>query len=589
MKRKIIIGLSLLALAVCAGLAYVTNLPALNVNVPEYQKPGELVTVDQGWTDAQREAFHFTAQGTRLVPYAWFMALEQPCFSLSACKLFAEPEYLGSFGFLAAKADAQRNPGGLPVGFARQEDFHDPHTSHVEPVVGLTCAACHTGELRYQNYSVRLEGAPATIEVTEFQKALGLSMAFTQYIPFRYGRFEDKVLGPNATDAQKSALKQRFDSFMKSAKWEVDETNRLKTYANQAGFGRTDALARIGNQVFAVDMANAANFAMAGAPVRFPQIWDATWFDWVQYNSSISDPMVRNIGEALGVRAVVELNGPNAAKFDNSVNIPGLHQLELLLSGSAPFQGLRSPQWPSVFPPLAAAKVARGAVLYKQHCAGCHLPPVEELLADLKSPKPVHWWKNGQGKHLLKVTDVPLPEIGTDPRQAMDFLNRTADTGSLNKGRVSAAAGLDLVTTSIRDKFFDKMQFTPAQRIEWSGNRDPDYERVRSPTVYKARPLNGSWSIGPYLHNGSVPNLYELLSPASERLNKFWTGSKLFDPVKLGRDTAELKGGYLFDTSLPGNSNKGHEFTDGPKGNGVIGPKLSLDDRWALVEYLKSI
>ena len=83
--------------------------------------------------------------------------------------------------------------------------------------------------------------------------------------------------------------------------------------------------------------------------------------------------------------------------------------------------------------------------------------------------------------------------------------------------------------------------------------------------------------------------MYELLSPASERLNKFWTGSKLFDPVKLGRDTAELKGGYLFDTSLPGNSNKGHEFTDGPKGNGVIGPKLSLDDRWALVEYLKSI
>ncbi|MGZ4854764.1 MAG: c-type cytochrome [Candidatus Angelobacter sp.] len=92
-----------------------------------------------------------------------------------------------------------------------------------------------------------------------------------------------------------------------------------------------------------------------------------------------------------------------------------------------------------------------------------------------------------------------------------------------------------------------------------------------------------------YLHNGSVPNLFALLSSQSERLDRFWTGSKQFDPVKVGYDTTEFKGSYLFDTSGPGNSNKGHEFKDGPRGNGVIGPALSPEDRWAIIEYLKSL
>src|SRR5258708_36095179 len=99
-------------------------------------------------------------------------------------------------------------------------------------------------------------------------------------------------------------------------------------------------------------MKNDNNFATSNAPVRFPQIWDASWFTWVQYNSSIADPMVRNIGEALGVRAVAKLYGPAAGDLDNSVNVPGLRVVEELLSGPAPYKGLSSPKWPSVFPAL---------------------------------------------------------------------------------------------------------------------------------------------------------------------------------------------------------------------------------------------
>jgi hypothetical protein len=92
----------------------------------------------------------------------------------------------------------------------------------------------------------------------------------------------------------------------------------------------------------------------------------------------------------------------------------------------------------------------------------------------------------------------------------------------------------------------------------------------------------------PFLHNGSVPNLYEMLIPAKERTKKFYIGRE-FDPVKVGLDTTGKSGAYLMDTSLRGNSNAGHSFEDGPRGNGVIGPLLTEEERWEIVEYLKSI
>jgi len=590
MKRVSIVAVVIVLLLVGAAYLYL-NQPQYRVNVPEYQKPPEQFShAEQGWTDEQRLDFHHTPQGTRLIRYDWFMALEQPCLSPLGCGLFTDKTYLARFGFLSGQTDSRLNPDGLPIGFARQENYYDPGTKTTYPVVGLTCAACHTGELHYGKYAVQVDGAPAMIEVTEFQKALLLAVGFTQKIPFRYGRFERRVLGPNASAEQRADLKQRFIAFIDSAKFELDNAGPGKgIYDNLAGFDRTDALTRIGNQVFAVDMRNASNFAPANAPVRFPQIWDASWFTWVQYNSSIADPLVRNVGEALGVRAAVKLDGADAKDFENSVHIEGLKELEWLLAGPAPYQGLRPPSWPSVFPALDEKKVARGAELYKSICQPCHLPPVEELAADLKEPQPTYWRENSQRKRFLRVKDVQQSFVGTDPHETIDFINRGTDSSNLGQGRVSAALGLELVTNGIVNKFFDKMNFTPTQRIEWRGGRDPHDPVVRAEPIYKARPLTGIWAVSPYLHNGSVPNLYALLSPQSERPSKFWTGSKEFDPVKVGHDTSEIEGGYHYDVTEPGNSNHGHEFKDGPRGNGVVGPALSPDDRFAIIEYLKSL
>jgi hypothetical protein len=104
------------------------------------------------------------------------------------------------------------------------------------------------------------------------------------------------------------------------------------------------------------------------------------------------------------------------------------------------------------------------------------------------------------------------------------------------------------------------------------------------------------WATSPFLHNGSVPTLYQMLSPRDERETRFFVSPGSFDPADVGVDGKARGDGFWFDTRLPGNANVGHEFragyvpgkteADDPQ-YGVIGPAFSPDERRAIVEYLK--
>ena len=91
-----------------------------------------------------------------------------------------------------------------------------------------------------------------------------------------------------------------------------------------------------------------------------------------------------------------------------------------------------------------------------------------------------------------------------------------------------------------------------------------------------------------FMHNGSVPNLYEMLVPAAQRTKKFCLGRD-FDPVKVGVDTSANLETTWWTQHWSGVRTPDHSFENGPLGNGVIGPLLTEEERWALVEYLKSI
>jgi hypothetical protein len=119
-----------------------------------------------------------------------------------------------------------------------------------------------------------------------------------------------------------------------------------------------------------------------------------------------------------------------------------------------------------------------------------------------------------------------------------------------------------------------------------------DYS-ARASIGYQAPPLDGIWATAPYLHNGSVPTVYQLLhSSTRPRIftRSFDTGGEAYDPVKLGWKTQALVCGpdpalpgierrRVYDTTQPGRHNSGHTFGD----------KLTEPERMAIIEYLKTL
>jgi uncharacterized protein (DUF2235 family) len=572
-----LLGLLVLCVAV-VGIFTIHN----SLEVPKIERPSAVVWLAQNWTEEQRHRYYHMAQGTDLLPYAWFLALEQPRFTIQGAPPFKDDSYLQGFGFIPDSAYEQ-NPDALPVGFARDDRFVDPYTGQKNVVLGITCAGCHTGELFSGDKAIRVDAGPSLIDLQKFTEALGLAVTWTYYDPLRFRRFAHRVLGPNPAHADQVLLRRALKYYLDTSFTELKAN--LHLFPTPEGYGRTDALARIGNFVFGTELNNKKNLVIGDGPVNFPPIWDASWMDWVQYNGSIQQPMGRNVGEALGVRSRINLLGYPGAQLQNTIHVENLHEIELLLGGDAPGKGVWSPKWPeNILGKIDVGKAAKGEKLYNELCLHCHQPP---MLSD-EGRKPEHWTNNtnSQGRQFFKVTMIPLAEIGTDPKEAQNFAKRVADSGPLGQGTVSATEGLKYITQKVIDQAYAELKLSPEQQQEWNGYRE---NTLLAPLAYKARPHNGVWATPPYLHNGSVPNLFALLSPVSERPTVFYLGNKQYDPVKLGLNTDPLKGATEFRTDLPGNSNAGHEFSDGPKGSGVIGRKLSEEERMQIIEYLKTL
>jgi hypothetical protein len=611
--RKLALPLTLAAFVGCASpdrvpLPEIPTIPVL----PDYPAARRTVWLDQGWTPEQRAWYHHASQGTATfgIPYEWFVALERPQLSLlGPAGLLSEPGYLRRFGFIPDARDAAYNPDGLPVGFARGgpkidpttgEAWPNPATGQVLHDIGLTCAACHTGQIEHQGTMLLVDGGPAMTDLGKFRGVLALAVGLTDRSPRRFDRFADRVLGPGHTPAAKAALKRQLEGIIARG----ERLRGLERQVEQAsvgeGFGRLDALNRIANEVFALQLHEDRNFAALTAPVAYPHLWDTAWFDWVQYNGSIEQPMVRNAGEALGVRALVNLTNRERTLFASTLPIANLAAMEELLAGRPPhaarrFGGLAAPVWPAdLLPPIDPALARQGEGLYRELCQGCHLPPTRT--AAFWSEE--HWTPANQaGQRYLKLKLIPIELVGTDPAQAEDMARRTVLApawlglaGSTGDGTAAYAFGpaLGELVEKVVTTWYDGQTppVPPEERERMNGYRP---NGIRAPLAYKARPLDGIWATPPYLHNGSVPTLHDLLSPVEERPKRVELGSRAFDPVKVGYRTTPITGGFTLDTGRRGNANTGHAFDYGPKGKGVIGRRLSPEERLALVEYLKTL
>ena len=279
--------------------------------------------------------------------------------------------------------------------------------------------------------------------------------------------------------------------------------------------------------------------------MHYPRIWNTPWFDWVQYNGSIMQPMVRNAGESLGVSAELNLTDPSKGLFKSSVDIKSLDDNGADDQGqhaAEPKGRLLRPEIAEMARRYSAADRRRNwrrraRELYKTHCQECHRPPVtNEAFYDFNNKD---WWtKNQAGETILRVENIPISHIGTDPAQAADMANRTvASCPQIStSSETSFALALGAVVEKTVNYIYDQQKAADdaAERQAANGNMPNE---LRADLAYKVRPLNGIWATPPYLHNGSVPTIEDLLGPPEERPKKFYLGSREYDPVKLGYKT----------------------------------------------------
>jgi mono/diheme cytochrome c family protein len=559
--------LSALIVLSCVGSVSMPA-PAAAQNAPDQS----VIYLNQAWSQDDREWYYHFSQGSATISYDIFLNLEVA----GGQELFRSDANLVGYG-LIPEASNRENPDGLPIGIGKTTVRETIKGWPAGDYMGPNCAACHTGELSYKSKHVRIDGGNAhSFDLQAFIRGLDAALQATLDDSAKFDRLATRL---KATGSD--AKRQLRNRLLGEAGPAHEYATRTAVSPHPWGPGRIDAFSLIFDRVTATLTGLPENWSTPFAPVKPPFLWNAPQGDWTQWGGTIQDPIGRNFGETMGVFLPVDLSSKSPAEglFQSAAAIPELMRAEEQLERLAP------PSWPEdVFGKIDRAKAKEGQALFMEHCASCH------------NAWPYQWTEpNKYGKRFIVVGLVPDTYVGID-RSQLETLRPFAITGHLSKYfpekfKDKEVLPLDvfqgLLQASVREIAISKLNLPESQVPKLHGYREEHF-KFGKPGVWKAAPRDGVWATAPFLHDTSVPNLYEMLIPAAERTKKFWLGGD-FDPVKVGIDTSTTSGTFLMDTTLIGNSNAGHSFQDGPRGNGVIGPLLTDDQRWALVEYLKSI
>jgi hypothetical protein len=594
--------------------------------------PSIVADYRNGLSQQQRESYYHISQGSEIVP--WILLTAVDVAEPGSSKPFVEN--LSRFGFLP---DPGRDDG-LPVGLTVATN---PFTFGME-FVGVNCAACHVGELRYNGKAVRVDGAPNMFNLQLFYgQAVDALVATTS----DRGKLWDAAKRLGRQDWQRYSIaapfirpatlvyyganvllhRDRLDARLEL----IDVIDVAKEQRDPvhptSGFGRLDAFDGTRNFLLTrlrkadADgkfQVNRANLVKLDAAVKFPPLWSrkaeppqpveayhdqpgrfpAVWgfkdYDWVEWTIDTDTVMERNFTETLGAGATVVLDPKQSggSMFDSSVPITNMHSLEWLAYYIDP------PRWPeaafgAIKPDLAAA----GQAIFNRTCAGCH-----EYGNDQRTPA-----------GLIRLRGMRPKDTGTDAIAALRISCPVPDTGALSipprtfsvddsqllkdcagvkagtafqgasfaktvqtavdgiKQKAYAAAGIDVAQQRVMEDLDRR------KAVTW---RDTLIDTKAPYGPYAARPLYGIWAAAPFLHNGSVPTLYDLLLPPERRPKKFALGGRQYDPVKLGFvvETSCSQQDCMVDTTRTGDGNGGH----------LWGTDLSEADRMALLEYLKT-
>ena len=365
------------------------------------------VNLTQGWTQATQQEFYYTSQGSLILPYKWYLHLEQAANST----LFRSDENISRYGYIPSLPSKDTvfnkgwNPDGLSVGFVKtkiNKEMYEQQGVKAKEWMGLTCAACHTTEIKYQDITMRVDGGPTLADFQSFNVDLVMALKATLNSEEKFKRFSAQIL------AEKNDAIQSADELRESLKKQIvilqtrNTSNVSHPDQTPYGYGRLDAVGAIYNQVLSVFNDDPLNARAANAPVSYPFIWGTHQSDVVQWtgfapNGPLSiGALIRNGGEVLGVYGQININhSANNIGYPSSIDFIGLGRLESRVAQ------LRSPAWPFN---IDKAKATAGQSLYKSHCAHCH-----QVIG-----------RENEGKS-YKAVLTPLSKVQTDPQEDIKF------------------------------------------------------------------------------------------------------------------------------------------------------------------------
>lgn len=615
--------------------ANIFALPILMAMLAVTARAEDDISLDQGWTQRDLTAWYEMSAGSRLIPLSWLLALEQP----DNDQKFLEDAHINKFRYLP-----HVNSDGLPLplGFAvdAQSDTNLKATklrwkspqSDTEAWVGMNCSACHTADIAFKGKRIRVQGGPTLADFESFMASLDRALTATRDEPNKWNRFAARVLGDADTEDNRATLKNALGQFIER-RLRIESVNATPLHS---GYGRLDAFDHIFNDIAFADGAPNPKPLPADAPVSYPFLWNVPQHDKVQWNGIAPnapftingvtiDPgaLVRNTSGMIGVFAEVNVTSDSPLKGYAS-SLPAAN----IVAFEDKLRSLLPPRWPAeLFGAPDPALVEKGHQLFAAHCAKCH-EPLERT--DLRTRFKVK---------MARFAGAGEDGVGTDPAMACNVYTAQEASGFLQGvpkfpvfgivGRTAPArelVGIVALGALVRDQrdlmelFVNAVFHVNLPRLPFPAFEIPMMDHSSDPVsggtckdncnaspapeasaqqrlqqcmaaqddllAYKARPLTGIWATAPYLHNGSVPTLYDLLLPPDQRPKTFFTGTREFDPVKIGYvTTPSADNDFLFETRaasgevILGNSNSGHEF----------GTTLSEDQRRMLLEYLKTL
>ena len=457
-------------------------------------------------------------------------------------RLVVRDRHIENLRLVARESQVERDVD-RPIGFSKRKVFG-------LDFIGMNCAFCHASTLRKDGQSKPqvISAMPAnTVDIElyflflfgaaeqpEFKSGPIMKKILKHNPDLKFGRqLEDRGLGGLCQEINNSfhrlayrivliRLTRIYAAGLKQKFYFIDPHN--PDHLPRFGPGRVDAWSP-----------GKATLVKPPLPVTFPggiidhmSIWNqkartGMRFHWDGNTNDINE---RNIIAGLVV------NGPQIECLD----IKRVRRItDWIMERPAPRFDDFVPQKSYVNVNDLVERREKGRVIFQQWCASCHAP---------------------DGDRVGRVEPLDARELNTDPARMKNFTAELQDA---------------LNTITRKSKY-------PQERWE--------LRKFRTQDGYVNMLLDGIWLRAPYLHNGSVPTMRDLLNKPCEAENErncrprtFYRGNDLYDWNNVGFTWEVKQEFFLFDTTLPGNSNKGH----------LYGTDLLPDEKEWLIEFLKTL